>query len=239
MKRALGLGFVLFIGFVVAFAPAGLLRRATDNLPGLDLTQPSGTIWHGAGQIIVDGRLIGTVRWAFQPLSILRLAPAYNLELEGEGLDLIGTIEATTDGTHLEVAGRAEANLFNQYFSTYDLVLSGALSISTLTATLAGGKITHMDGEARWSGGPVRYVLSGRLAATELPPLVAFIKTNQMPTADIFAEGGQTPLMHVQILESGFVKIGVTKSLTKMLNNPWPGGDPDHAVVLEVEEKIF
>lgn len=239
MKKTLAIGLLLFIVFAVALAPAGLLRRATDALPGLDLAQPTGTVWHGAGQLIVDGQLIGNLAWVFQPLSILRLAPGYEFELEGDALRLTGVINVSTGGTQLSLAGRIEANLFNRYLNAYDLTIPGELSISALSAVLTDGRISYMEGEARWSGGEVRYVLSGRLGASQLPPLVAYVTTDEFPTADIFPDGGQTPLLHVQILDTGFVKIGVTKSLTKMLNNPWPGGDPDHAVVLEVEEKVF
>ncbi len=239
MKKTLAIGLVLFIVFVVALAPAGLLRRATDTVPGLDLAQPTGTIWRGTGQLIVDRQLIGNLAWVFQPLSILRLAPGYDVELKGDALSLAGMVNASMSGTQLSLAGRIDADLFDRYLNAYDLTIAGELSISALSAVVADGRITQLEGEARWSGGEVRYVLSGRLGASELPPLVAYVATEEFPTADIFPEGGQTPLLHVQLLDTGFVKIGVTKSLTKMLNNPWPGGDPDHAVVLEVEEKIF
>ena len=59
------------------------------------------------------------------------------------------------------------------------------------------------------------------------------------PTAVAFADGDTTPLLHAELKTNGFARIGVTKYLTKMAGNPWPGGDPDHAIVLEVEEQVF
>jgi hypothetical protein len=238
MKKTLIIGLMLFIVFVIAMAPASLLQRGTAAVEGLDLTRPAGTIWRGTGEIAIDRRPIGSLRWTFQPMSIFTLSPGYDVEFEGDGLRLSGTINAS-GGVQISIAGSIETRIFNPYLSVYDLFLDGELSISTLEATFSDGEITRMDGAARWSGGSVRYVLGGRLSATDLPPLVASVHSNPIPTADVFPEGGHVPLLHLQILPTGYVKIGVTKSLTKMLNNPWPGTDPDHAVVLEVEEKIF
>ena len=54
-----------------------------------------------------------------------------------------------------------------------------------------------------------------------------------------FADGVSTSLLHAELKPDGFAKISVTKYLTKLAGNPWPGGDPDHVVVLEVEEQVF
>ena len=37
----------------------------------------------------------------------------------------------------------------------------------------------------------------------------------------------------------GFARIGLTKLLTTLLGNPYPGNHADAAVVLEVEEQVF
>ena len=63
--------------------------------------------------------------------------------------------------------------------------------------------------------------------------------TNQHPTADIYAQGEPIRLMQAQITPDGFIKIGISKMFTKVLNRPWPGSDPDHAIVLEVEEQLL
>jgi hypothetical protein len=59
------------------------------------------------------------------------------------------------------------------------------------------------------------------------------------PKAVAYATGESTPLLHAALADNGFVRVGVTKYLTAMLGQPWPGSDPDHAVVLEVEEQVF
>jgi hypothetical protein len=47
------------------------------------------------------------------------------------------------------------------------------------------------------------------------------------------------PLMLGKVAQDGMATVGITKQFTKMLGEPWPGGEPDHAVVLEVGEKLF
>ena len=59
------------------------------------------------------------------------------------------------------------------------------------------------------------------------------------PVAVAYATGESTPLLQAALTGNGFARIGVTKYLTRLLGQPWPGGDPDHAVVLEVEEQVF
>ena len=94
-------------------------------------------------------------------------------------------------------------------------------------------------GTVGWSGGSVRYLLSQRRRTVELPALEAQLRFADGLAATVFAAGNSTPLLEAELLDSGFVRIGITKLMTKMLNDPWPGGGPDHEVVLAVEEKIL
>ena len=99
--------------------------------------------------------------------------------------------------------------------------------------------VNAADGYLEWSGGQVRYILSGILSESFLPKMRANLSApEQKPTAEVFAEGEPIRLMQAQVTDNGFVKIGITKMFTKLLNRPWPGSDPDHAVVLEVEEQL-
>lgn len=99
---------------------------------------------------------------------------------------------------------------------------------------LAAGEAS---GSLSWPGGDVRYRLSGQEYRGILPPLIATLGDGL--EVYIYKEKGQTPLLIAQMLNNGFVKIGITRLLTRLLNNPWPGSDVDHEVVLEVEEQIF
>jgi hypothetical protein len=53
------------------------------------------------------------------------------------------------------------------------------------------------------------------------------------------SSGAVIPLLRIEVLANGYVRIGITRLLTKLLNNPWPGSDVDHEVVLEIEERLL
>jgi hypothetical protein len=93
------------------------------------------------------------------------------------------------------------------------------------------------SGTASWSGGYVRYRLSGQSYSGDLPPLEAALGDGL--EAYVYPVQEQTPLIRAQLLSNGFAKIGITRLLTRLLNNPWPGSDADHEVVLEVEEQLY
>jgi hypothetical protein len=240
MRRTILFGLLLFLGFAVAFAPAGLMRLVFDRIEGVSLTHPAGTIWHGSGRIILQESPLGTVQWDLHPATLLRGALGYDFALVGAGseLDLKGSTSVGFNRSFaLEVSGRVSAELINRFLAPYDMMMSGNLELTDAALTIRGGIPQRAAGQVTWAGGPVRYLLSGRSLSSNLPPLVAFL--GEGPEATVFAQNGQTPLIKAELLETGFAKVGITKLLTKMLDNPWPGSDPDHAVVLEVEEQVF
>ena len=116
-------------------------------------------------------------------------------------------------------------------------MLSGEFTLDAVEFTFAGGLPEQAGGEVRWTGGPVTYTLAGETSTENLPELTA--RLGPGPEAVVLPRGAATPLLKLELLDNGFAKIGVTKRLTKMLNTPWPGADPDDAVVLEVEEQVF
>lgn len=245
MKRYIVSGILLFVGCVVAFAPAGIVDRLVDQQPGVDLTDARGTIWRGQGLINADINAVthfsGQLRWDFSWLSLLSLTPSYQWNLQNEELHLNGSAGIGFDGQVASIQGRANAVPFNNWLQIYDIVLSGDFTVSPTTLALNGGIVRDIDGTVEWSGGKVRYTLAGILRETELPPLTAYLDRNEenQPTATVFTQGGSTPLIIASLTENGFAKVSMTKLFTKLLRTPWPGSDPDHAVVLVVEEQLL
>ncbi|MCZ6709903.1 MAG: type II secretion system protein N [Gammaproteobacteria bacterium] len=238
MRRTILWGVLLFLGFAVAFAPAGLLRVALDQIDGVTLTDPTGTIWHGRGQILLQGNSLGRLDWDIHPSGLLTGALSFDFELVDPGHTLTGLASLGISRTFaLQVSGRMSADLVNRFLAPYDMMISGELSLTDAALTLSGGAAKSAGGSIAWSGGRVRYTLSGRTLTSELPPMVAYL--GERAEATVFEQNGQTPLIRAELMENGFAKIGITKLLTKLLDNPWPGANPDHAVVLEVEEQIF
>jgi hypothetical protein len=55
----------------------------------------------------------------------------------------------------------------------------------------------------------------------------------------VYAVDDPTPLLLAHVQPDGLASIGITKQFTKLIGQPWVGGEEDHAVVLEVSEKLF
>lgn len=243
MIRYVLVGVLLFLVFAVSFAPAGLLDRVISSSTEADLVEPQGTVWQGRGQLVVGGVSLGNVVWDFVGTSLLRATPTYAWSLTQPAWQLQGTAGIGFSNAQLSAAGLIQASATNTWLRAYDISLNGDFSIAPTEATFnhRNRQITAVDGELNWSGGTVRYTLSGVLREATLPPLTAILDMNNddLPEAVVFAEGQQTPLLIATLGRDGFAKVGITKLFTKLLNNPWPGSDPDHVVVLQVEEKII
>jgi hypothetical protein len=95
-------------------------------------------------------------------------------------------------------------------------------------------------GNAHWTGGAVSYRLAGRSNDIVLPPLMAVITTpGEWPEMLVRAQDNAMPLITGRLTSKGSVAIGITRGFTRLAGQPWPGSEPDHAVVLEVEEFLI
>ncbi len=241
MRKALIFGLLLFIGLVIFRAPAGLLRFLIPESAPVAILESRGTLWQGQGEFVLDSVSAGRLNWSLRGFLLLQGQLSYDFQLLGSDLDLVGTVSAGVDSVELGTSGTVDAAFVNRWLSPYDINLGGRFQLEgvvlNLNRTADRAQLDHADGRLQWSGGPVQYILSNKITRTALPPLTALLGPG--PGAVAFAQDDQTPLLHAQLKANGFARIGVTKQLTKLLGNPWPGGDADHAVVLEVEEQVF
>jgi len=242
MRRTILIGMLLFVGFALAFAPAGLMRLAFNQLHGVTMTQAAGTIWHGQGRLLLEDRALGLFKWELRPSVLLRGALGVDFTLvhaaDPAGPPLAGWATVGFGRTYeLELSGTIPAEVVSSLLAPYDMAITGDLNLNGASLSGNGGVPTSAAGQVTWAGGSVSYILSGRSLSSNLPPLVAYLGDGAQAT--VFAQNGQIPLIRAELLDNGFAKVGITKLLTKMLDNPWPGSDPDHAIVLEVEEQVF
>ncbi len=241
MLRTIVIGLLMFLGFAVAFAPATLVRTLLPDDSGVELLEPRGTLWNGAARLFLGGEGAGSVDWRLRPASLLSGRLGYAIDLAGPDHDLAGQVAAGLTAARVEVSGTVGANAVNRWLGAYDIAISGATTLSAVEVNVPYDAVSlHRGtaaGDATWQGGPVRYRLAGRDYTGELPPLVAHL--GEGLEAVVFPQGGQTPLLKAAILPNGFAKVGVTKLLTRLVGNPWPGSHQDHEVVLEVEEQLF
>jgi hypothetical protein len=245
VTRTLVIGVLLFLVFAVVFAPASLLRTLLPGGGGVELLEPSGTLWDGAADLYLDGQAAGRMHWDFDPMMMLQGALGYDVALGGPEHDVTGTVSLGPMAGEATLEGRASAAFANRWLAPYDIAVGGELKFRQARVRIpydypgpeaeSGSGVA--SGSVAWTGGPVRYRLSGRSYAGNLPPLVAYL--GDKLEAVVIPENGQTPLLRAEILTNGFVRIGVTKLLTNLVGNPWPGSHADHEVVLEVEEQLF
>ena len=242
MKRYIAAGLVVFIGCAAAFAPAGLISRNVNALnTDVALLDPRGTVWNGQANVIAGGNPIGQIAWQLSPWSLLLLNPSADWQLNGPSVELNGDVSGFSQ-VQTRTNGELDLGLFSPLFNRYDMAIPGTITLHGVEIGIDVNSqfVNAADGYIEWSGGQVRYILSGILSESFLPKMRANLSVaEQKPTAEVFAEGEPIRLMQAQVADNGFVKIGITKMFTKLLNRPWPGSDPDHAVVLEVEEQLL
>jgi hypothetical protein len=235
------IGVATFIVCIGVFAPASLVRHLITDGGPVTLVGPTGTIWRGAGDLAVAGTPIGRVNWSFAPSMLLTGDLGFDVEVRGDKVDLTGRASASAKSGHAEFDGQFETAVLADTLARYDIHLPGTIAVEHADLTAAyGARLPQVRGELKWSGGDVGYRLSGRDHRVALPPLVGFIDSSSgQPEISVYQVDDKMPLMLAKISQDGLATVGITKQFTKMLGEPWPGGEPDHAVVLEVGEKLF
>jgi Type II secretion system (T2SS), protein N len=244
MTRTLRLtliGALTFIVCVAVFAPASLVRYLLRDATVITLAGPSGTLWHGAGDLAVAGTHVGRIDWSFAPSALLSGELGFDIGIVGPHVEIDGRASASARAGHALLGGRVDTALLDDAMARYDIHVPGAIAIEHLEMTAAyGARLPQMRGELHWSGGTVDYRLSGRNHSVALPPLTGFIDSSSgAPEISVYQVDDKMPLMLAKISQDGLATVGITKQFTKILGEPWPGGEPDHAVVLEVGEKLF
>ncbi|MEM9624367.1 MAG: type II secretion system protein N, partial [Pseudomonadota bacterium] len=229
MKKYVLFGLAVFLCCLIALAPAGIVDRLVEQNTQMELTEVRGTLWSGHGQLALSlpNQTILPVRlsWSFQPLTLISLAPGFEWSLQNSELQLQGDAATSLSAQTVSLQGQVGATPLNRWLDLYDIVLAGEFVVHPTSLLVADTKLNDIKGQIDWSGGMVRYTLSGVLHEVDLPPLRAYLERNDQdqPTATVFTLDGSTPLIIASLTENGFARIGMTKLFTKLLRTPWPG----------------
>lgn len=236
-------GLLVFVIAAIAAAPAGIVDRLVSQSGTAELTHSRGSLWRGQADLLIENNHLGQVNWDFDVSSMFKLQPTYQWTLTQANWTLAGMAGAGFTEAEFNVSGEIDAQAVNQWLAPYDIVTSGTFTVLPTRVLLPHNTAVPSDfaGQVNWTGGLVRYTLSGLLGEATLPPLVAYLdlNDNDEPQAIVFAQNDQTPLLIASLSRNGFAKVGISKRFTRLLNNPWPGSDPDHHIVVQVEEKVF
>ena len=234
-------GVLALAGCIVYMAPATLLAAAVGEDGPARLTRVHGRIWDGSAAVAYQGHALGSLSWQFAPASLLQGEADFDWRLAGTGHTLSGRVGLGFGGLHGLAAGTVREAAVRRILAPYWIQTTGDIGIERVGADASYGLLLEdLAGELSWGGGEVRYRLAGEHFRMVLPPLAGVLESvDAQPVLTVFAAGNDTPLLHIRLGTDGWLTIGVTKKLTKMAGLPWPGNDPDHAIVMDVSERLF
>ena len=206
---------------------------------------PTGTLWRGQGELIAAAAPVGVLNWSFRPADLLRGVAGIDWRLVAADYDLTGTADQSTATVAVSVSGVVTSAAINSTLAPYLIGIAGDVTVDDVTVEVGSPPVApfdfaEADGQLHWQGGVVTYDLAGERQRVTLPPLRATLELRDgRPSATVTETDSTTPLIVAQLLANGYVKVGMTRRFTVLVGNPWPGSDPDHVVVLEVEEQLL
>ena len=241
MKRYIIVGLLVLLVVFVSLAPASLLKGPLSQAPGLRVSGLSGTLWSGSGYVTVQGQELGRLNWSFDPAQLLSARAALRYMLMGPAIEVRGIAGRSISTWQLSADGQVGAELVNQALAPYEIRMTGDLTLDGVEVALAGRVPEELRGQVLWPGGPVSYPDVRGIATRPLPPLRADLSLDDQnqALASVHSESINFPLITMRALNTGFAKISLTRRFTQIVGMPWPGSEPDHAFVLEVEQQVF
>lgn len=235
------IGVLALAACIVYMAPATLLQAALRPDGPVQLTQVRGRMWDGTAAVDYRGHPLGSLDWQFDAAGILGGDANFDWRLASAGHALSGRVRVGLSVLHCTAAGTVRGTTMRRILAPYWIETTGDIGIERINANVTYGlHLKDLVGEVSWSGGEVRYRLAGEHYRMDLPPLAGvFESVDAQPTLTVFAQGIDAPILHVRLGADGWLTIGVTKKLTEMAGFPWPGNEPDHAIVIDVSERLF
>ncbi len=234
-------GVLALVACIVYMAPATLLAIALGDEGPTRLTQARGSVWDGAAALEHEGRSLGLLSWQFDAGGLAHGEANFDWRLASTGHTLSGSARVGRAGLRCSAAGTVSGATMRRILAPYWIETAGDLGIERIGADVTyGPRLRAIAGELSWSGGEVRYRLAGEHYQMVLPPLTGVLETvDAEPTLAVSARNVDVPLLHLRLGADGWLNIGVTKKLTRMAGFPWPGNEPDHAIVIDVSERLF
>ena len=238
MVRIVAVSILLALLFAAVLAPASLFGKFLFNESSeLKLYNSAGTIWNGEAEVSWLKNRLGKTSWNlnFQPL--LSGVISYSNILKGSKANVEMDIVADWDAnlTFL-LNGIVQPELLNQMLKNYRIQLFGEISLENTEIKISEDRLFDLAGNIYWSGGPVTYELSGFSLSSNLPAMT--VNLGPELTAFVYERDTGILLIRAEVMDTNFVKIGITKGLSDLLGYPWPDKVDQNKIILEVEEKV-
>ena len=156
LKIILGIALAIyFIGLVIIKTPASIVTAQIQKAaPQLQLSTIRGTAWQGrAGSAVVNAQGVtlplGTLKWRFQPASLLSLKACVDVESDKLNGVLCRGITGTNHFRNLQVD--LPVDIANRF--TGAVKLAGSASVSIREASVDDkGFVSALDGNLAWRG---------------------------------------------------------------------------------------
>lgn len=235
------IGTATFVVCLILFAPPTPISSALQRIPGVLTGQPSGSLWSGAVDVGYHGNELGRLNWSYRPQDLLRLRIGFSYSLQNSTHAFTGVASTSASKAEATLTGEMSATLLTDLLARYDISISGEFDIlETIYLVAPHGGTPRATGKIRWSGGTVAYRLGTTSRRTTLPQLIAYLESPATgPSATVYAQDDDTPLLLASVQHDGWVSIGVTVKFLELVGQPWSGSQPPHAVIMEVQEKLF
>ena len=244
-RRWLWLGAALFLGLVVARAPAALVGALMPAGP-VALVAPSGTVWNGSAELQLRQASVGLLSWRWLPGALAAGELGVVVELQGEGLDAHGIVHVGVGQLRIvDARGQLAEDALQRLLGAYELGANGRLRFDGVQVERARGGYRSARGTVHWGGGTLAYRMQGRRYEASLPPMRAPLAAEggtlmlaARPLQPVGA-AGTAPLLRLALRPDGWFVAGASRAFIELAGQPWQGTTAASDIVLEVEEKLF
>lgn len=149
------IGFAGYLFFLSANLPAHYaIDWVESSNPAISIRGSTGTVWHGkAGEASFNSTPLGSVKWRFTPLGLLRGQLKYRLELSDSGQNLTGFASMNIiTGQYLlsGLQGRISAEIIPSLVGQSYLQTRGNVDVDIEKLGFSQHKITSALGNIRW-----------------------------------------------------------------------------------------
>ena len=238
MVKILSISILLVLLFSIILAPASLLGKFIINESNeLEIYNTHGTLWNGEADVSWLKNRLGKASWKANFQELFSNMISYTGSLKGSHIDVEMDIAADWEANlTFSLNGVVQTELLNQLLKNYRIQLLGEISLENTKLKISDNTFYELTGNMYWSGGPVTYELSGFALSTSLPAMI--VNLGPGLRASVYQKDSKILLIKAEVLDTNFVKIGITKGLSDLLGYPWPEKVDQNKIILEVEEKI-
>lgn len=166
------IGLAGYLFFLIANLPAGYaIDWLESGNPAISIRGSAGTVWKGkAGEAIYNTTPLGSVKWRFTPLGLLRGQLKYRLELNDSEQNLTGFAAVNIiTGQYLlsELQGRISAEIISSLVGQSTVQTRGDVDVDIEKLGVSQQKITSALGNIRWLDAAVQSPINVELGSLQ------------------------------------------------------------------------